>query len=121
MEALPRSSGRESEARFLPFRVKPPLRPRVVPVGKPTAMTRSDELFHRILEGHADANIPFLGVRSLLLRLGFVERIRGSHHFFHRPGMPGILNLQRRGHEAKPYQVPQVRRFFLRQGIGREE
>ncbi|MFN0006673.1 MAG: type II toxin-antitoxin system HicA family toxin [Planctomycetota bacterium] len=84
-------------------------------------MTRSDELLDRILDGRGDANIPFLGLRSLLLRLGFVERIRGSHHVFQRPGVPGKLNIQRKGHEAKPYQVRQVRRHFLRQGIGREE
>jgi len=84
-------------------------------------MPRSDDLLERILGGHADANIPFLGLRSLLLRLGFVERIHGSHHYFQRPGVRGILNIQRKGHEAKPYQVRQIRRFFLRQGIGGEQ
>ena len=84
-------------------------------------MTRSDELLDRVLEGTGDANIPFLGLRSLLLRLGFVERVRGSHHFFRRPGVPGILNLQRRGHESKPYQVRQVRRLLLRQGFEHQE
>jgi predicted RNA binding protein YcfA (HicA-like mRNA interferase family) len=81
-------------------------------------MTRSDELLDRVLRGDGDANIPFLALRSLLLRLGFVERVRGSHHFFQRPGVRGILNLQRRGHEAKPYQVRQVRRLLRHQGMG---
>jgi predicted RNA binding protein YcfA (HicA-like mRNA interferase family) len=72
----------------------------------------------RILSGTCDAGIPFLGMRALLLRLGFRERVTGSHHIFRRPGVRGNLNLQRRGHEVKPYQVRQVRRFFLREGIG---
>ena len=81
-------------------------------------MSKPDELLEKVLDGDCDANISFLGLRALLLRLGFRERVRGSHHFFRRPDGPGILNLQRRGHEVKPYQVRQARRLFVRLGIG---
>ena len=44
-----------------------------------------------------------------LLRLGFVERVRGSHHIFRKEGVRERINLQRDGSHAKPYQVRQVR------------
>jgi len=44
-------------------------------------------------------------LRSLLRRLGFAERIKGSHHIFTREGVDEILNIQPRGSMAKPYQV----------------
>jgi predicted RNA binding protein YcfA (HicA-like mRNA interferase family) len=50
----------------------------------------------QVLEGTADANIRFADLRRLLLSLGFVERIKGSHHIFARPDVAEILNLQPR-------------------------
>ena len=84
-------------------------------------MPRPDELLEQVLRGRSDASIPFFALRSLLLRLGFTERVHGSHHIFRRPGARGILNLQRHGHEAKPYQVRQVRRQLLLQGFRSDE
>jgi predicted RNA binding protein YcfA (HicA-like mRNA interferase family) len=80
-------------------------------------MPRPDDLLERVLRGGSDSNISFFALRALHLRLGFTERIHGSHHIFRRPGARGILNLQRHGHEAKPYQVRQVRRRLLLQGF----
>jgi predicted RNA binding protein YcfA (HicA-like mRNA interferase family) len=54
----------------------------------------------------------------LLLRLGFDERIRGSHHIFTKEGVEEILNLQPKGRQAKPYQVRQVRRIVLKYHLG---
>ena len=68
----------------------------------------------RVLRGTADSTIRFDDVRQILLRLGFDERIRGSHHIFTREGVEDILNLQLRGSLAKPYQVKQVREVILR-------
>ena len=48
-----------------------------------------------------------------MLRLGFVERTKGSHHIFRRQGVRELVNLQRDGSHAKPYQVRQVRRIVL--------
>jgi len=76
-------------------------------------MTRPSRILEQILRGNADASIPFSGMCHLLRRLGFDERIRGSHHIFVREGVAEILNLQPRGDKCKPYQVKQVRRVIL--------
>ena len=68
--------------------------------------------------GTSDANIPFDGLCHLLQRLGFAERIRGSHHIFTKEGIEDILNLQPQGRHAKPYQVTQVRRVSLTYHLG---
>jgi predicted RNA binding protein YcfA (HicA-like mRNA interferase family) len=67
----------------------------------------------RLLRGSSDANIRFGDLRSLLLRLGFAERVKGSHHIFSREDIAEILNLQPRGPLAKPYQVKQVRKVLI--------
>lgn len=77
-------------------------------------MARTDKVLERVLRGASDANISFADLCQLLLRLGFDERIRGSHHIFTKDGVEEILNLQAKGAEAKPYQVKQVRAVILR-------
>ena len=52
--------------------------------GLECGMTRDDDLRQRILSGRSDANIRFEELRSFLLRLGFTEHVRGSHHIFRR-------------------------------------
>jgi predicted RNA binding protein YcfA (HicA-like mRNA interferase family) len=81
-------------------------------------MGEQDGLLLRILRGTSDANIPFDGLCHLLQRLGFTERIRGSHHIFTKEGIAEILNLQPKGRQAKPYQVKQVRRVILKYRLG---
>ncbi len=71
-------------------------------------MTQYDRLVFRTLEGRADANIEFQQLCQLLTRLGFEERIRGSHHIFRKAGVEEKINLQQEGSKAKPYQVRQV-------------
>lgn len=77
-------------------------------------MGRHEKLLERILQGRSDANIAFSDLRRLLLRLGFEERTKGSHHIFRRPNVEERINLQRQGNKAKPYQVRQVRAVILR-------
>jgi hypothetical protein len=60
-------------------------------------VAKRDSLLARVLSGTSDAGIPFDGLRGLLRRLGFGERIRGSHHIFAKIGVEEILNLQPRG------------------------
>jgi len=72
-------------------------------------VTKYDKLLSRILRGTSDANTSFEDLRHLLKRLGFAERIRGDHYIFTKEGIEEILNLQPKGHQAKPYQVKQVR------------
>jgi hypothetical protein len=82
------------------------------------SMSQADRLLLRILRGTSDANIPFEGLCQLLRRLGFDERIRGSHHIFTKEGVEEILNLQPKGRQAKPYQVKQVRAVLLPYRLG---
>ena len=77
-------------------------------------MEQGDGIRGRILSGRSDANIRFDDLRHFLLRLGFVERVRGSHHIFRKEGVRERLNIQRDGSHAKPYQVRQVRQAVLR-------
>lgn len=84
-------------------------------------MPRRDRLLIRILRGTSDTNIPFAGVCRVLHRLGFEERIRGSHHIFSKDGVEEILNLQPRGPLAKLYQVKQVRSVIVKYKLAGEE
>jgi len=63
----------------------------------------------RLLSGKSDAALRFDDLCVLLERLGFEKRVRGSHHLFRKSGVEEMINLQRDGKTAKPYQVKQVR------------
>ncbi len=80
-------------------------------------MTKYGKLFAKVLTGRSDANIDFDELRRLLTHLGFVERIGGSHHVFVRAGVEDLVNLQREGRLAKPYQVRQVRNVITTYGL----
>jgi hypothetical protein len=84
-------------------------------------MVGRDKTLDKILRGAADANISFAELCELLYRLGFDERIRGSHHIFTKEGIEEILNLQAKGAKAKPYQVKQVRTVILKYRLLGEE
>lgn len=74
----------------------------------------------QVLRGSSDANIRFSALRALLSRLGFTERIKGSHHIFTRKDVAEILNLQPRNSLAKPYQVKQVRKILIQYKLAQE-
>ena len=81
-------------------------------------MTVHAKLLERILRGTSDKNIEFDSLCALLKRLGFAERIKGGHHIFSKDGVAEILNLQPRKHEAKAYQVKQVREVIVQYKLG---
>jgi predicted RNA binding protein YcfA (HicA-like mRNA interferase family) len=81
-------------------------------------MSPSGKLLEKVLHGASDANIRFNELCQLLYKLGFEERIRGSHHIFTKEGVEEILNLQPKGSMAKPYQVKQVRNIMLKYKMG---
>ena len=81
-------------------------------------MARHGKTLLKILRGGSDANIGFDDLRTFLLHLGFEERVRGSHHVFFKTGVEELINLQRSGSNAKPYQVRQVRAVITRYGLG---
>jgi hypothetical protein len=76
-----------------------------------------EKLLDQILRGANDQNIKFDSLRLVLIRLGFEERVRGSHHIFTKRGVAEILNLQPRGALSKSYQVRQVRNVILEYGL----
>jgi predicted RNA binding protein YcfA (HicA-like mRNA interferase family) len=80
----------------------------------------ADQVLLRVLRGSSDANIRFSELCGLLSRLGFAERIKGSHHIFTRKGVTEILNLQPKNSFAKPYQVKQVRVVLVQHKLGEE-
>ncbi|MBE9248464.1 type II toxin-antitoxin system HicA family toxin [Dolichospermum sp. LEGE 00240] len=81
-------------------------------------MSQQDKLLAKILSGASDTNISFEQLCQLLIRLGFDERIRGSHHIFTKEGVEEILNLQPKQGKAKVYQVKQVREMLLKYQLG---
>ena len=54
----------------------------------------------------------------LLIRLGFDQRVKGSHHIFSKVGVDEIINLQPKGTLSKPYQIKQVREVILKYQLG---
>jgi hypothetical protein len=82
-------------------------------------MSLARKTLDRVLSGNADRALRFADVCALLRRLGFEERVRGSHHIFSRKGVEEILNLQPLpGGGAKAYQVRQARNVLLRYELG---
>jgi predicted RNA binding protein YcfA (HicA-like mRNA interferase family) len=77
-------------------------------------MAAHEKTLDAVLRGTSDANIGFRDLCNLLTRLGFEERIRGSHHIYTRQDIEEILNLQSKHGKAKAYQVKQVRRVIVK-------
>ena len=83
-------------------------------------MSTTDRTLSQVLGGKSDSNIQFNRLPRMMLRLGFEERIRGSHLIFRKAGVEERINLQREGSKAKVYQVRQVRAILLRYGYDDE-
>jgi predicted RNA binding protein YcfA (HicA-like mRNA interferase family) len=81
-------------------------------------MSKLEKILYKVLQGTSDKNIPFKDLKSLMLALGFKERIKGSHHIYTKDGILEILNLQPKDSKSKPYQVKQVREVILKYKIG---
>jgi len=77
-------------------------------------MSRIVKILKEVLSGTSDVNISFNALCQLLKRLGFQERIRGSHHIFTQDNVEEIINIQSKGSKAKSYQVKQVRGIILK-------
>ncbi|HCE46930.1 MAG TPA: toxin HicA [Lentisphaeria bacterium] len=77
-------------------------------------MSSDKKILDMLLRGASDANIPFNGLRRLLIKIGFQERIKGSHHIYSMTGVEEIINIQSEGSKAKPYQVKQIRNIILK-------
>jgi hypothetical protein len=82
-------------------------------------VTAHAKLLECILRGTSDKNIEFESLCALLKRLGFDERVKGDHHIFSKNGVADI-ELAAPKHDAKAYQVKQVREVILRYKLGGE-
>jgi len=69
---------------------------------------KPSKLFQRIQS--SQQNVAFADLLRLVVALGFrLDRVKGSHNIFvHSTHPEAMLNLQRVGGEAKPYQVRQL-------------
>lgn len=63
-------------------------------------------------------NIGFSDFVKLVEAFEFEHvRTSGSHRIFNHRSLPGMLNLQPDGHQAKPYQVRQFVRLVEKYGL----
>jgi len=81
-------------------------------------VVKIEKLLGKILLGVSDKNFRFNDLCWLLKKLGFEERIKGSHHIFTKDDVEEIINIQPKGKMAKPYQVKQVRNIILQYKLG---
>ena len=84
-------------------------------------MGKYSKLRERVLAGISDSNIDFAALCQLLARLGFDERVKGSHHIFTKEDVEEIINIQPKGRRAKPYQVKQVRGILVKYRLGESD
>ena len=80
-------------------------------------MSKPTKTLAKIHSGDSDAGIRFEEMCTLLERLGFGKRIRGSHHIFTRTGIETLIDLQPRQGKCKPYRVRQVREILTKFNI----
>ncbi len=69
----------------------------------------------KLLSGQADHNLDFADLCHFVeYELGFIPHPDngGSHQVFGKEGITEIIDLQPRGHEAKSYQVRQIRKII---------
>lgn len=81
-------------------------------------MGQFEKLMISILCGSRDKDIRFDDLCQVLVELGFSERMKGSHHIFHKAGINEIINIQPDNSKAKPYQVRQVRQIIVNYKLG---
>ncbi len=84
-------------------------------------MGQYGKLVQQILSGRQDKSILFSEAVSLMQRLGFSMRIKGSHRIFFQEGIDEIINLQPDGSKAKAYQIKQIRDIMVKYQLGVED
>jgi hypothetical protein len=57
-------------------------------------MSKFEKLMQKLLSGFSDRNMDFDELKSILSRLGFKERVKGSHHIYFKEDIEEIINLQ---------------------------
>ena len=81
-------------------------------------MGKYNKLLDKILLAKSDNNINFDELCFLLKKMGFTERIKGSHHIFYMNGIDEIINIQPIRKFAKSYQARQIRNIIIKYQFG---
>jgi hypothetical protein len=80
-----------------------------------------DKILEKILGGLSDRNIDFDELVKLMVRFGFIERVKGDHHVMAKTGILEIINIQPlKDGKSKAYQVKQIRNIILKYKLHRE-
>jgi len=67
-------------------------------------------------------NTKFSELKLLLDAYGFtLARVAGSHHIYTHPDITEIVNVQKVGNEAKPYQIRQILQLIEKHDLECEE
>ncbi len=67
-------------------------------------------------------NTKFSEVKLILDAYGFtLARVSGSHHIYTHKDIAEIINIQKVGNEAKPYQIRQILQLIERHNLEHEE
>ena len=79
------------------------------------------KLLRRLVQG-ALHNVAFDDLLDLAKGFGFaVVRVSGSHHILAHPDIPELVNVQKVGGQAKPYQIRQLLRLVERYNLTLEK
>jgi len=78
----------------------------------------NNKILQAVLSSKQDRNIKFSDMRTLLIQLGFAERIKGDHFIYKKDGFPERVNIQPDGNMAKAYQVRQIRGIIQKYNFG---
>ncbi|MCL2638598.1 MAG: type II toxin-antitoxin system HicA family toxin [Oscillospiraceae bacterium] len=81
----------------------------------------NDKILQAVLSAKQDKNIKFTDLRTLLMQLGFNERIKGDHFIYKAQGLPERVNIQPDGNMAKTYQVRQIRSIIKHYNLGGDD
>ena len=67
-------------------------------------------------------NIRFDDMTALVRAVGFrLDRVSGSHHIFTHAEIPELINLQKVGGQAKPYQIRQFMKLVEKYNLRLED
>ena len=67
-------------------------------------------------------NTKFSEVKLILDAYGFtLARVSGSHHIYAHKHITEIMNIQKVGNEAKPYQIRQILQLIEKYNLEHEE
>lgn len=79
-------------------------------------MAKWDKFRRKLMSARSDSSLNFSELcRFVEQELGFIPHPQnsGSHRVYAKVGIPEIIDLQPNGHEAKAYQVRQIRSLIV--------